>query len=35
MINNLSVHNKVGNLYFMVAGKCKGARENVIWIIII
>ena len=29
-----SVYNKVGNLYFTVAGKCKGSRANAIWIII-
>ena len=29
-----SVYNKVGNLYFTVAGKCKDARENATWVII-
>ena len=29
-----SVYNKVGNLYFTVVGKCKDARENATWVII-
>ena len=29
-----SVYNKVGNLYFTVAGKCKDAWENATWVII-